>query len=49
MFVEGVTKDSQSWDIYIDDRTIQGVYGRNPKYDNKLTGCEVVPPTVSTI
>ena len=49
VFVEGVSKKSESWDIYIDDRTIQGVYGRNPECDNKLTGCEVVLPTVSTI
>ena len=31
MFVEGVAKKSESWDIYIDDRIIQSVKGRNPE------------------
>ena len=31
VFVEGVAKKSESWDIYIDDRIIQSVKGRNPE------------------
>ena len=44
VFVEGVSNKSESWDIYIDDRIIQSVKGRNPESGVKLTGCEVLFP-----